>query len=436
LSVTKFGRDLTPEEQLAFEFARRWRDRDYRPSLENLDWPRFAALLARNRMGVLAEPILDRVKPSIPPNAEGLLREQSAQYRRASTKLAQSLTTYLRAAEDRRIDTIVLKGLWLCEKIYQNPAMRPGNDIDILVPRDRVEACLALLADQGIAAHWPNLLADEYFTRHHLHQQRSTPDLTIWFEIHWALDHPYTTLTIDYAAIVERSGASTLLGAPVREMALPDLLLSLCIHLVKHAIYLPSLFERGDLPRIILADGMLMYYLDVAEVLKQHTDVHWDLTVLQAHAWGAVNSLGSVLRVCQRYFDAPVPAHVLAALPVSAPGPVTRSLMARAADEKLAVHEGRKASRFWQVVVAPNGAFILRPVRLLETASYFFASADFLRRRYGRDSLSTRLKHLLMALWQTLRFAWDTFYFGLERYIRLKRLGKSASLSNKLETHL
>jgi hypothetical protein len=219
-------------------------------------------------------------------------------------------------------------------------------------------------------------------------------------------------------------------------MALPDLLLSLCIHLVKHAIYLPSLYERDDLPRIILADGMLMYYLDVAEVLKQHLELDWDLTLSRAHAWGAADGLGAVLRVCRLYFDAAVPPHVLSALPIPAASPLTRTLMARAADEKLAVYEGRQGSPFWKMLVAPNGAFILRPVRLLETASYFFPPGEFLARRHGRDSLANRILQLLLATWHTLRFAWDSFYFGLERYVRLKRLGKSASLSNKLETHL
>lgn len=436
MSDTHARAKLTLDEELALEFARRWREPAYRPELRDIDWARFAAVLTRNRMGVLAAPILERVQPSIPPEAEGLLREQSAQYRRAASKLGQSLATYLRAAEGRGIQTIVLKGLWLCENVYQNAAMRPGSDIDILVPRHQVEACLALLNEQGIGAHWPNLLADEYFTRHHLHQQRSTPDLSIWFEIHWALDHPYTLLTVDYAGIFERSRLSKLLGAPAQEMAPPDLLLSLCVHLVKHAIYLPSLVERDDLLRIILADGMLMYYLDVAEVLRLHPELDWDLTLSRAQAWGAAASLGSVLRVCQRYFDAPVPPHVLSTLPIASPGPISRRLMARAADEKLAQYDGRRGSRFWQFLTAPNGAFILRPVRLLETASYLFPPIEFLKRRYGRAGFATGIRHVLIAVWQTLRFAWDTFYFGLERYVRLKRLGKSASLSNKLETHL
>src|SRR5690349_5155666 len=322
--------ELSTEEQLVYEFAQRWRDETYRPDLQNVDWMRLAQILTHNRMAVLAGQVFARVNPSIPPEAQTLLREQAEKYERTASKFGDALGTYLKAAETRHIPTIVLKGLWLCEKVYQTPAMRPGGDIDILVRHAQVDACLKLLAEQGIDEFWPNLLKDEYFTRHHLHQQRSTPDLNIWFEIHWALDHPYTLLTVDYEGIFERARPAQLLGAPIQEMSIPDLLLSLAIHLVKHAVYLPSLFGREDLARIILADGMLMYYLDVTETLNLHPDIDWNLTVKLAHDWGAVDVLSSVLHVCKQYFDAPIPDSVLSTLPISKYGPVTRNLMARA----------------------------------------------------------------------------------------------------------
>jgi len=152
--------------------------------------------------------------------------------------------------------------------------------------------------------------------------------------------------------------------------------------------------------------------------------------------WGAVDIFGSVLRFCQRHFHASVPEEVLAALPVSGPWPVTKKLMARAAEQELAAYEARPVSRFWQLLLASNGAFILRPVRLLETAAFFFPPADFLRRRYGQASLITKFVHLSRAVWQSIRFGWDSLYFGIERYVRLKRMGKSASLFNKLEIDL
>ena len=426
---------LTPEEKLAYEFANHWHDKNYRPGLLNINGVRFAKLLTHNRMATLAAPILERSHAEIPPAAQKLFNEQAEKYKRSASKLGAALITYLNTAETRNLPTIILKGLWLCEKIYHNSAMRPGGDIDILVPKNKVDACMALLREQGIGEFWPNLLKDEYFTKHHLHQQRSTPDLSVWFEIHWALDHPYTLLTVNYESIFERAKPAQLLGAPVQEMSLPDLLLSLAIHLVKHAVYLPSLIERDDLPRVILADGMLMYYLDVAEVIRQK-EIDWDLTVQLARDWGAVDILGSVLRVCQKYFDAPIPDEVLSALPVSGPWPITRKFMSRAAEQELAIYEERRASRFWQFVLASNGAFILRPVRLLETASYFFPPKDFLNRRYGKANIGIKIYHLLKAFLQTLSFIWDTFYFGMERYFRLKRMGKKTSLFNTLETDL
>ena len=67
------------------------------------------------------------------------------------------------------------------------------------------------------------------------------------------------------------------------------------------------------------------------------------------------------------------------------PWALTHQFMSRAAEQELAAYEGRQGSRFWNLLLAPNGAFILRPIRMLETLSYFFPPADFLHRRYGEQ---------------------------------------------------
>ncbi|HZM22640.1 MAG TPA: nucleotidyltransferase family protein, partial [Anaerolineales bacterium] len=126
---------LTPEESLAYEFALHWRDENYRPNLQNIDWNNFARILTHNRMAVLAAPILERNYAQIPADAQIILNEQMERYKRLASKLGSALVTYLNTAETREIPTIILKGLWLCEKIYKNSALRPGGDIDILVPK-------------------------------------------------------------------------------------------------------------------------------------------------------------------------------------------------------------------------------------------------------------------------------------------------------------
>jgi len=93
---------------------------------------------------------------------------------------------------------------------------------------------------------------------------------------------------------------------------------------------------------------------------------------------------------------------------------------------------GQESGGPWDALLFPNGAFILRPIRILETAPYFFPDDDYLHRKYGRDSIGRRIKHFMQAVGQFARFGWDSLYFAWERFWRLKRIGFSTSISNRL----
>src|SRR3990172_10715422 len=122
-----FNLNLTPEELLAYEFATRWRDENYRPALhpalhpasQDIDWLRFAEILTHNRMSVLAMKIFKRVDSSIPVEARKLIREQAEKHERSASKFGNALITYLKSADARGIKTIVLKVLGMAEKIIK-----------------------------------------------------------------------------------------------------------------------------------------------------------------------------------------------------------------------------------------------------------------------------------------------------------------------------
>lgn len=428
--------ELTPEETYLWQCARHWREPDLLAEPATLDWQRLVAVGQANRMQTLLHGVLAATDllESLPVEARDPLQQDVDKLAQDAEIMSQSLRQYLHLALARDLETVVMKGLSVSINIYGNPVMRPGGDIDLMVRRDQVGESVAILEEMGLGRWWPNLLDDRYYDRHHLHQQRCSKDLHVWFEIHWALDHPYTLLTIDYDGLMDRTAPGTLLGEPVRDLSLPDLLLSLAIHLVKHAIYLPSVVDRSDLARIVLADGMLMYYLDVAEAIKRHrTEIDWALAVGLARQWGAVDILGSVLRVCCGLLDAPVPDWVLNELAVTGPRGFARQVMNRMADYEVVTYLGEQSSRMWDFLVITNGAFILRPIRLIDTASYFFPEAGYLQRRYGAASLVTSAGHLLRATGQYARLGADTLYFTWERHRRLKAMNQSASLFNRLE---
>ena len=429
--------ELTAEEQALWQWANDWREPDSLAAPDALDWDKVVATGRSNRMQTLLWDILQERGwlSLLPEQARSELEKDAQLLARNAAMMSDSLRHYLHEAAVRGIESVVLKGLSVSINVYGNAAMRPGGDIDVLVRESQVQPSLEILDGMGIGRYWPNLMDDAYYERHHLHQQRCTPDLKIWFEIHWALDHPLTQQTIDYAAMMDRTTPGTLLGEPVADLSLPDLLLSLAIHLVKHAVYLPATVDRPDIRRIILADGMLMYYLDIAEVIKLWAEaIDWQQLIDLSQQGGVVDIMGSVLRVCARHLQAPVPGWVLDSLPVAEAGSLTQRAMNGIVDYETTTYLGEEPSKLWEFLLVTNGAFILRPIRALDLAGYMFPRGDYLRRRYGSDSLLTAAGHALRATGQYAKLGIDTTYFTWERYRRLKAMNESASLFNRLDT--
>jgi len=350
-------------------------------------------------------------------------RAEQAQY------LGDALRLFLRRAAERDLQVVVLKGLWLSSEIYGHAALRPGADIDLLVRKQEVARCLEILEELGFDRWSPDLFDDRFYARHHLHQQRSSKDLRILFEVHWAFDHPYNLLTIDYDELLKRTSAGSFLGEVVLRLSLPDLLLSLAIHLVKHAVYLPSALERLDLPRVILADGRLLHFLDIVELLKEKGhEIDWEQTVRLAQDWNAMTPLGSVLRVSHAWFDSAIPPHVLDALPPARPSGLTSWVMRQVIAQQVAAFRGQALRGPWRALLGMNQALILRPVRLLDLAAYTFPPAGFLRRRYGSSSPWCGVGHAARAVGQYAGMVADTLYYGLLRNRRRKAHRPSTAL--------
>ncbi len=428
--------DLTPEEHFLYALARNWRTPQLPADAESLDWARIVSAARHNRMQTMLQQWLLALDMErlLPDDARQALWADAERLRRNAVMMGDALARYLHLAHTRGVQSVVLKGLDLSINVYGHPAMRPGADIDILVRRSQVHDSIAALEEMGLGMFWPNLMADAYVERHHLHLQRCTPDLKLWFEVHWALDHPYSLLTVDYEGMIDRATPGQLLGAPVAELSLADRLLALTIHLVKHAVYLPSILEHPQLARIVLADGMLVYYLDVAELITQNTEeMDWPLTLTLAREWGVREALGATLTVCRNFLAAPIPERVLAALPVTGASGVTRLVHEKMAGYELATYTDGERNRLWDFLVITNGAFILRPIRFLDAAAYIAPDRDFLERRYGDASSATARFHAGLALWQYGRAGLDTAYYMWDRYRRLRALNQSASIFNRLD---
>jgi hypothetical protein len=158
----------------------------------------------------------------------------------------------LRRLRNCDIPVIVLKGAFLAEAVYIDPALRSSMaDVDIMVPRQELPRVQATLLDMGYA---PREREDIEL------RCRTTKGLAPFtrsgftVEPHWHIVHPTSPFRVDTAGLWARARPATIAGVEVLALSPEDLLLHLCLHTVqKHSLGL------GLLP-----------FCDIAETVRHY----------------------------------------------------------------------------------------------------------------------------------------------------------------------
>jgi hypothetical protein len=140
--------------------------------------------------------------------------------------------------------TVVLKGPPLALEIYEDPVDREFRDIDVLVPRDRVDAAMEALSALGYGIAVTPRVARVY-RRHHFHWLLGGPGKPM-LELHWDLARPDDPFHLDPERVLEQARAST-----------PEL------GQLLHAVIDLAVGGATDLKRLIDLDRLLRSDLDV-----------------------------------------------------------------------------------------------------------------------------------------------------------------------------
>jgi Uncharacterised nucleotidyltransferase len=216
--------------------------------------------------------------------------------------LSGQLKLMLNALGAGDIPVIVLKGAHLAHNVYENPALRPMIDIDLLVRQEDLSTAESIMGKLGYHSPGKVWIDAPDPTWKHLPRMFKTDAMPV--EIHWTIRDPNNALEIQPDKLWDRAVASEYAGAFALALSPEDLLLHLCLHAVHH-----HAFQAG-----------LRDICDVDQTIRRHADeLNWQILAdrakewkASASAWIALNSAASLLGtpVPEDFLDALKPPHV------------------------------------------------------------------------------------------------------------------------------
>jgi hypothetical protein len=188
----------------------------------------------------------------------------------------QSAKDILYALKEQGIEAIILKGIYLAVAIYEDLNRQPGSDIDLLVKRGDALKTKNVLNSLGWQER-ADILADLINYNQPLALNSLmffNPKNPAVIHLHWHIINTTWPLNqyvqnIDMTGIWEAALASSLDGAPSKELKPEQLVIYLCYHGFNHHFAKP------------------VYVDDIKAVLERFKDtIDWTYLYEQSQKWG------------------------------------------------------------------------------------------------------------------------------------------------------
>lgn len=293
-----------------------------RIDLDSDGWDALVAEAVRHGVAPLAYAGLGAAGPStgVPERALQRLKGYFLQTGLRNLRLFGRLGPVLQCLAAEAIDAIVLKGAFVAEAVYGNPALRTMSDADVLVRRADLERVKRLLHAQ----RWRQEAPPRDASRESLgHQLPTFVRDGVQIEIHWSIEDDESPFTIDNEGLWQRACKASVAGAPAFALAPEDLLLHLCLH---------TSYSHGWLQ----FSGGLRHLCDIASTVRCYERrFDWDAFAQRANAWGIANCVWLTLVLARDLLAAAVPEEALGRL---APRDIDAGVVKTARDLTLGAH--------------------------------------------------------------------------------------------------
>jgi hypothetical protein len=274
---------------------------------EITDWEALTHLL----IGNTCAPLVYKKVQSL-PNAALIPKESLALLRKAYyTTVSRSSLMYaefgkvVQMFQQNDIHFIALKGIYLCEWLYQDIGLRLFSDIDLLVKAEDTTKAMQLLTEMGYFQHDPvhglSNFVDAVSTKEGLdftHFEAFTKN-NISIEIHLKLspDKHKDKYNLDIPEMFHKSVVATFNSQQISVLHPYDLLIHIAIHTDLH-------FRHGQI--------QFTCFNDLVNLLERFkTDFNWDEFIARCKQFNCEKAVFTHLLVVNKYYKAYLPPVII-----------------------------------------------------------------------------------------------------------------------------
>jgi len=192
-----------------------------------------------------------------------------------------------KALENAGVAALPMRGPFFGATLYGDVGTRYFTDLDVLVPREMTDRAWNVVSALGYRLANP-ILTRAMYLRHHLAWPLHNEE-DVCLDLHWALDHPYTSYAVAYDALFASTHVDGHLEGAWRVPDPGHLVLINCLHFAKEWGATDS--TRLGLLEAIL-QGKLMLCLDIALAVKAAGPLlDWPEICLLARKWNIIRPL-------------------------------------------------------------------------------------------------------------------------------------------------
>jgi hypothetical protein len=261
------------------------------------DWEGLADRALRFKVeGLLHREIKSRNLPAalVPVGVGNRLRRAYRDQATLNMNLFFDALKVLQSLAEDHLPVIALKGLALAKSIYNDIALRPMADMDLLLKREDLVRAGRILLRLGYTQYFPawESMAETY---HHLPPFTKKNGTIV--ELHWNIVTPDSHVKVDLDGLWARSRLIQIDHTEVRALSAEDLFLHLCIHASFH-----------------LQTGMdLIPFCDMSRLMNAAADkMDWQIVSARAGGWGAQKCLYLMLLLVRELLGAAPPESIMA----------------------------------------------------------------------------------------------------------------------------